>query len=427
MKRVSTIFVLVLAALALAVLGVQLLHDAGADQRTQPVADAATQIARGAYLARAGNCMACHTSRGGQAYAGGREIATTFGSIYTSNLTQDAATGIGSWSADDFWRAIHNGKSKNGSFLYPAFPYPSYTKVTRADADALYAFFKTIPAVRQERRENSLRFPYNQRWLLAYWRSLYFTPGEFAADASRSPAWNRGAYLVQGLGHCAACHTSRDALGGPIDKADLAGAMLPVMNWYASPLAPGHGSGLDVWPADELATLLKTGVSARGAVFGPMAEVTSESLQHLDDADIAAMAGYLKSLPKRETPPAQTAVRAEADAASTLKLGAALYEQHCASCHQADGKGVPHAYPALAGNRALVAGSAINPVRMVLNGGYAPSTGGNPRPYGMPPFSFSLSDGEVAAVVSYVRASWGNQGELVSPVEVRRLRGVPGE
>lgn len=427
MKRALKICLLMLAAMALAIPGMQLLHDHGSGQHARPVADAAAQIRLGAYLARAGNCMACHTSRGGQAYAGGREIATPFGSIFTSNLTQDTATGIGSWSADDFWRAIHNGKSKDGSFLYPAFPYPSYTKVTRADADAMYAYFKTIAPVRQERRANSLRFPYNQRWLLAYWRGLYFTPGEFAPDASRSPAWNRGAYLVQGLGHCAACHTSRDALGGPVDKADLAGAMLPVMNWYASPLAPGHSSGLDDWEAGDIGALLKTGVSARGAVFGPMAEVTGASLQHLDDADIAAMAGYLKSLPRREAPPAQAVVRAGADAASTLKLGAAVYEQHCASCHQADGKGLAPAYPALAGNRALASGSAINPVRMVLNGGFPPSTGGNPRPYGMPPFSFSLSDVEVAAVVSYVRGSWGNQGELVSPVEVRRLRGVPGE
>lgn len=391
-----------------------------------PVTDAAQQIARGSYLARAGNCMACHTVRGGSAYAGGRAIKTPFGDIYSSNITPDAQTGIGTWSANDFWRALHHGKSKDGSFLYPAFPYPDYTKVTRADADALHAYLKTIPPVRQTNREHALRFPYNQRILLAGWRALYFRPGVYQPQAERGAAWNRGAYLVQGLGHCSACHTSRDALGGTAATTDLAGGMIPMLNWYAASLSSDARTGLGEWEVKDIADFLKTGVSRRGAAFGPMAEVVGGSLQHLSTDDIAAMAGYLKSLPATGSATQREPVDTPENAA-ILKLGAKLYEQHCADCHQANGHGAAAAYPPLAANRSLAADSAVNPIRIVLNGGYSPSTAGNPRPYGMPPFGAVLNDAEVAAVVSFIRTSWGNQGQLVSPIEVARFRGVPVE
>jgi len=410
MKRI----LLAIAAVVLAIVGIQVFYEPGASQASAPVADRAGQLVRGEYLARAGNCMGCHTN------AGGRAIETPFGRIYAPNITPDKETGIGNWSADDFWRAIHNGKSRDGRFLYPAFPYPSYTKVSRADADAIYAYIMSRPAVSKPNREHALDFPYNQRILLAFWRTLYFTPGEFEPAADRDAQWNRGAYLVQGLGHCAACHTGRNALGGTLDKNDLAGAAIPARDWYAASLA------LHDRDVAEIASLLKTGVSSRGAVYGPMAEVVSGSLQHLSDADTLAMATYLKSLPPTATLKVADLAHAPQERARIIEAGARIYEKQCAACHLATGEGQGTAYPPLAGNRTLGA-SPVNAIRIVLNGGYPPSTHGNPRPYGMPPFGQELNDEEVAAVVSYVSSSWGNQGGMVSPASVARLRGMPGD
>jgi mono/diheme cytochrome c family protein len=426
-KHVSFGVLALLIVAPLLIIAYQLFDDSGSDRASAPTADPAEQIRRGTYLARAGNCMACHTSRGGNAYAGGRAIATPFGNIYSSNITPDKETGIGQWTTDDFWRALHNGKSKDGNFLYPAFPYPNYTKVTRADSDAIYAYLRNLPAVRQENKVHELRFPYNQRLLLAFWRTLYFTPGEFEPDRRQSADWNRGAYLVQGLGHCAACHTARNALGGTVAEADLAGGMIPMLNWHASSLTSGTEAGLGGWEVKDIADLLKTGVSKQGAVFGPMAEVVSGSLQHLSRNDIDAMAAYLKALPKNSEEPVSPVSSLPRTAEATLKQGARLYEKYCVECHQADGKGVPPAYPPLAGNVSLAADSPLNPIRIVLNGGFAPSTDANPRPYGMPPFGSSLNDAEVASIVSYIRGSWGNEGSAVSPVDVGRARGVPIE
>jgi mono/diheme cytochrome c family protein len=426
MKRILFILLALVIFVPIAVIGVQLLHDPASDQASPPVGSKDEQLVRGEYLARAGNCIGCHTARGGQPYAGGRPISTPFGTIYASNLTPDE-TGLGRWTKDDFWRAIHNGKSRDGSFLYPAFPYPNYTKVTRADADALFAYFQTLLPVKQENRTHDLRFPYNQRILLAFWRALYFRPGEFQPQPTQSTEWNRGAYLVQGLGHCSACHTSRNALGGSIAEERLGGGMIPMQNWYASALTADKETGLGEWEEKDIADLLKTGVSQRGAVFGPMAEVVNTSLQHLSASDIRSMAIYLKSVPASSDPPVKKQpVSAPADN-DVLRQGAKLYEQQCVACHGADGKGAPPAYPPLAGNRSLGVEVPMNPVRIVLNGGYPPGTAGNPRPYGMPPFGTALSDSEVAAVVSYIRGSWGNQGGPVSPDYVTRLKGTPVE
>ena len=266
-------------------------------------------------------------------------------------------------------------------------------------------------------------FPYNQRPLLAVWRALYFRPGVYQPDTGQSVEWNRGAYLVQGLGHCSACHADRNVLGATPNSLDLAGGLIPILNWYAPPLT-GGASGADAWSRQELADLLKTGISARGTASGPMAEVVRASLQYLSDADIGAMAAYLKSLPPAG---AAAAVKITTDAQQDplLKLGAKLYERHCVDCHQAAGTGIAPAYPALAGNRALAMASPVNPIRMVLNGGYPPSTAGNPRPYGMPPFGPMLDDAEVAAVVSYIRHAWGNAAAPVTAADVRRYRAVP--
>ncbi|HYD96787.1 MAG TPA: cytochrome c [Noviherbaspirillum sp.] len=389
-----------------------------------PTASGAEQVRRGAYLARAGDCVACHTARGGVPYAGGRAIPTPFGTIHAPNITPDKETGIGNWSADDFWRALHNGKSKDGRLLYPAFPYPNYTRVTRADADAMHAYFMSLPAVRQENKAPELRFPYNQRALLAVWRALYFRPGVYREQPNQNGEWNRGAYLVQGLGHCSACHTPRNLFGATQDRADLGGAMIPMRNWYAASLTGESEAGLGRWEVRDIVDLMKTGVSARGAVSGPMAEVVRESLQHLDHGDLRAMAIYLKSLPQSARDAEQAAPPMTPENERILKQGAALYEKHCVDCHKPSGAGAPPHFPALAGNRAIMLAAPVNPIRAVLHGGYPPSTQGNPRPFGMPPFGNILSDQEAAAVVSFIRNSWGNRAPMVSSEQVNRYRTV---
>lgn len=378
-----------------------------------------SRIARGAYLARAGNCMSCHTARGGLAYAGGRGIDTPFGTVFSSNLTPDEKTGIGGWSPAHFWRAMHNGRAQDGRLLYPAFPYPNYTQVSREDSDALFAYLRSLPAVEQARPPHALRFPYNSQAALAVWRALYFKPGVYEADKQRSAEWNRGAYLVRGLGHCAACHTARNALGASSESLDLAGGLIPMQNWYAPSLSSPHEAGVGEWDRQHIVALLKTGVSPSASATGPMAEVVLRSTQYLSDADLAAVAQFLKEL----APPATLALpAAPAAQASVLTQGAKLYEQHCAQCHGEQGRGVSKAYPALAGNRAVTMPQAANLVQIVLNGGYAPATEGNPRPFGMPPFVLVLSDSEVAAVLTHIRQSWGNQASMVTPLEVGRTR-----
>ena len=378
-------------------------------------------IARGAYLARAGNCMACHTTRGGEPYAGGRAIETPFGAVYTSNLTPDEQSGIGSWSAAHFWRAMHNGRSKDGRLLYPAFPYTSYTEVTRDDSDALFSYLRSLPAVFNPNHPHALQFPFDSQATLAVWRALYFKPGVYQPDAGRNAEWNRGAYLVQGLGHCSACHAARNALGATTAGPDLAGGLIPVQNWYAPSLASPHEAGVADWDKQDIISLLKNGVSKNASVAGPMAGVVLGSTQYLTPDDLAAMAQYLKQLPPSTTAPSPVAKQAGSAA------GAKLYEQHCAGCHGLQGDGVPNAYPALAGNRAVTMPQTANLVQIVLHGGYAPATQGNPRPFGMPPFVLVLSDIEIAALLTHLRRSWGNQASGVSALDVHRIRANQGK
>ncbi|MFC5550410.1 c-type cytochrome [Massilia aerilata] len=381
----------------------------------QAWAPTAGNIARGAYLAKAGDCAACHTARGGQAYAGGRAVDTPFGRVMAPNITPDRETGIGAWTADDFWNALHNGIGRDGRLLYPAFPYPNTTKVSRDDADALFAYLRSLPPARQPNQPHALRFPYDSQAALAAWRLLYFKPGVFQAEPARGADWNRGAYLVEGLGHCAACHSPRNQLGA--SGQGLQGGLIPVLGWYAPSLASKD---------PHLAQLLQTGVSPNGAVYGPMAEVVGRSLQHLSEGDIGAMTAYLGSLPAERGAPRPAPLPSE----SLMKLGERIYDRHCVDCHGKDGRGAlgadgAPAYPPLAGNRTLATREPVNAIRIVLNGGFAPSTKGNPRPYGMPPFSQVLDDAEVAAVVSYVRASWGNAARMVTAPEVNGYRAVP--
>ena len=403
-----------------------------------PVAVAAPSdalLARGAYLARAGNCMTCHTARGGASYAGGRAIDTPFGAVFTSNLTPDERTGIGSWSSAHFWRAMHNGRSKSGRLLYPAFPYTSYTQVTREDSDALFAYLGSLSAVVQPNRAHELRFPYQSQAALAIWRAMYFKPGEYVPDPQRNAEWNRGAYLVKGLGHCSACHTARNALGASTGGLDLAGGLIPMQNWYAPSLTSPHEAGMGEFKREDIERLLKTGLSAGTGssasetvtVTGPMAEVVLNSTQYLSPEDLTAMAQYLKELPALRPQPVPTPAAVPFISAATAARGAKIYEQQCAQCHGDTGQGVPNAYPALAGNRAVTMKQTVNLVQIVLNGGYAPATEGNPRPYGMPPFVLTLDDTDVAAVLTHLRSAWGNQASVVTPLEVNRIRANSGQ
>lgn len=389
--------------------------------------NAAELVARGAYLARAGNCQGCHTTRGGAPYAGGLGLETPFGTVYSSNLTPAPKTGIGSWTSAHFWRALHNGRSKDGRLLYPAFPYPNYTQVTRADADALFAYLKSLPPVDQPATPHALRWPYSTQASLAVWRALYFSPGVYEPEPRQTADWNRGAYLVRGLGHCAACHASRNALGATENEQALSGGLIPMQNWYAPSLSSPAEAGVGEWSQPEIVRLLQSGVSAHGSAIGPMAEVVLNSTQYLNPADLEAMAVFLKALPQTPREPTQAqAVAATAPRGRNAERGAKLYEQHCVQCHGEQGQGVANAYPRLAGNRAVTMASTANLVQIVLNGGYAPATAGNPRPFGMPPYVLVLSDSDIAAVLTHLRTSWGNRAPEVTEFEVSRLRAGMG-
>lgn len=386
------------------------------------------QISRGEYLTAAGDCYACHTVRGSPPYAGGLEIPTPFGTLYTPNVTPDRETGIGTWTADDFWRAMHDGRSKDGSFLYPAFPYTNYTKVTRADSDAIYAYFMTLKPVRQPSRAHELGFPYNQRQLMAGWRALYFKPGEYKDDPKQSKEWNRGAYLVEGLGHCNACHATRNALGAITEDDDYSGGLIPVQNWYAPSLTSSRETGLGDWEIREIVDLLRTGVADRSAVFGPMADVVAHSLQEISLADLTAMATYLQAQSeKKASAPLLDSGPDDAQTAALMRAGAPIYKDRCAGCHMPNGEGVARVYPPLVNNPAITMRNPVNPIRVVLNGGFPPSTEGNPRPFGMPPFYQELTNEQVAAVVTFIRRSWGNTATPTSAAEVARSRGVPAD
>jgi mono/diheme cytochrome c family protein len=306
---------------------------------------------RGEYLARVGDCVACHTQHGGAAFAGGFAMPTPFGTLYSPNITPDKATGIGTWSATQFYQMLHSGRSRDGTLLYPAMPFPAYTKISRADSDAIFSYLQSLKPVHLANRENELRFPYNNRSLMYGWRLLYFTEGTFAPTAGRSAQFNRGAYLVEGLGHCASCHSTINALGGSGDDSAFAGGLIPLQNWYAPSLTSNQESGLGSWSIADIAALLKGGTSKRGAVYGPMAAVTHNSLQYLTDDDATSIAVYLKSL--LELKPAVAKPVANDIPPAVLALGQSIYADRCASCHRTDGTGMPPAYPPLAGNPSI--------------------------------------------------------------------------
>ncbi|MFO1340729.1 MAG: cytochrome c [Burkholderiaceae bacterium] len=365
---------------------------------------------RGAYLARVGNCAGCHSAPGGAAYAGGRGIPTPFGTVFAGNLTPDDETGLGRWSADDFWHALHDGRSRDGRALVPAFPYTSYTHVARADADALFAYLRQLPAVRQARPAHALRFPYGTAWALAAWQLAFFTPDALAPTQAPAAGLARGRYLVEGLGHCGACHAPRGRWGAPADN--LQGGEIPAQAWVAPSLHPVRTLPESV---DDLVQLLRTGRNLHGSASGPMAAVVYSSTQHWSDADLEAAAQYLLSLP----PQAASETPAD-DLAAADTPGKKLYGDRCAECHGDRGQGAAGAYPALAGNATVLQADPRNLLLVMRRGAFGPVTAARPRPYGMPPQD--MNDAELAAVASYVRQAWGNTAPPVSELQALRSR-----
>ncbi len=391
-------------------------------------------LAQGRYLLQAGNCIACHTARGGTPMAGGRGIETPFGSVYSSNLTPDPETGIGQWSSAHFWRALHHGRSRDGHLLTPAFPYNHTTLISRSEADAMFAWLQSLPPVVNQPPVHSLHWPLGTQPALAVWRTLYFKAGSYQAKAGQTAEWNRGAYLVQGLGHCAACHSTRNALGASGAVDDLTGGLMPVVNWTAPSLTDNAQTGLAQAPLGEIQTLLKTGQSGQHYTSGPMAEVVQYSTQYLNAPDLRAMAIYLQSQAIPSTFAAATALASGVPKATeqraisleTANRGSAIYDKQCAQCHGDQGQGQIGAYPALAGQRGVLQSDTTNLVQTLLYGGYPPATSGNPRPYGMPPFILTLDDKDIAAVLTHLRSQWGNHAREVTPLEVNRIRASQG-
>jgi mono/diheme cytochrome c family protein len=381
------------------------------------------RVAQGAYLARAGNCMSCHTVSGQAPFAGGRAIETPFGKVYASNLTPDDATGLGRWNAQHFWRALHHGRSYDGRLLAPAFPYNHTSLVTRADADALFAYFKSLTPVAQATPVAELRWPFGTQAAFAVWRSLYFKPAHFTEQPQHSAEWNRGAYLVEGLGHCAACHGPRDDLGGSAALDDVSGGLIPVVNWYAPSLLSVQETNLAQVPVQVTVRLLQTGHTPHAWVNGPMREVVQNSTQYLSVDDLTAMATYLQAR-ARAQPPAEDVPRVPPRAPSlrASQRGAALYDDHCAVCHGKQGQGVAQAYPALAGNLAVQMAHTTNLVQTLLYGGFSATTQTQPKPFGMPPFVLTLSDRDMADVLTHIRTQWGNAAGAVTEFDVARVR-----
>lgn len=376
-------------------------------------------VERGRYLVAAGNCASCHTRRGGEAFTGGVAFETPLGILYSTNITPDPETGIGAWTGADLKRAMHEGISRDGSHLVPAFPYTSFTKVSDADVADIYAFLRTLPPKRYTPPANGLLF--RMRWAVGWWAGMFFTPGRYVPDPGKSADWNRGAYLVQGLGHCGACHTPRNAfLAERADKAYTGGVIRDevspgrVGRWSAVNLTSAK-HGLGSWSVAELEKYLRTGVSARAGTFGPMNEVIVRSLKLLTPADLHAISVYVKSLPGGS-------YDGDPVSPNLVSAGATIYKNRCEKCHGSSGRGGFFSGPPLAGSAVVQGEDAASLINVII---YGPSRATGVS-YGgwetMNAYGDVLDDSQVAAVCNFVRGSWGNQGAPVSVSTVRSLR-----
>lgn len=394
------------------------------------------ELARGAYLVKAGDCAACHTDEGGQPFAGGYPVPTPFGTIYSTNITPDKETGIGNWTSDDFYEAMHEGIAPGNRHLYPAFPYPWYTKLSRNDVDAIRAYLQTLKPVHQVNRAADLPWPFSMREVMAGWNALYFKPGTYQANPQKSAEWNLGAYLVEGLGHCSACHSPKNFAGAPKRGKAFEGGFGE--NWYATSLAGDVRDGLGAWSEQDIVQYLKTGVNRRAAAFGPMAEVVHDSTQYLDDDDLHAIAVYLKDLPgdTKSNPnaaPKNNATAQASDAASTtrttvdpdrLARGHGYYIDQCAGCHMENGEGIAGVFPPLKGNNVVQASDPGTMVHIILTGAKTATTKKNPTGLAMPAFDWKLDDTQIADLATYLRNAWGNHANAVDASKVADTRGT---
>lgn len=384
---------------------------------SRPIPDStpnAAQLRRGQYLVAAGDCMSCHLRDGGEPLAGGLGLKTPFGVIYSANITSDRDTGIGNWTSDQFYHAMHDGIDDEGKNLYPAFPYPWFRRASREDDDAIFAYLMTTPAVNYTPPANDLPFPLRFRFMVKGWNLLFLNAREFQSDPSQSDEWNRGAYIINGLGHCGACHTPLNALGAVKSKQDFYGAKLD--NWIAPDLTSNERAGLGGWSLDDVAEYLGNGRNAHAGAGGPMADVVTYSTSLMSDEDRRAMAVYLKS---RMSSPNILHGRPDSGA---MRRGAAIYSDVCASCHLEDGVGQPRFFPPLGHNAMLQQADPTGLEHLILAGGRMGTSPSRPSPLTMPSFAWKLSDDEIADVSTYLRNSWGNQAAAVSAAQVRDLR-----
>lgn len=383
----------------------------------------ASEIENGRYLVNAGDCISCHTNTGGKPFAGGLAVHTPFGIVYSPNITPDKATGIGNWTEQDFYNAMHLGKDKQGKHLYPAFPYPWYTKISRADADSIKAYLDTLTLVKQQNTPNSLDWPVSWRYSMVVWNMLYFTVGSFKPNTRKSTQYNRGAYLVEGLGHCSQCHSPKNMLGAVKNGASrlTGGYADPREHWFAPNLSDNVRRGIGDWSVSGIVSYLKTGKNAKSAAVGPMAEVVMNSTRYLNDADLTAIAVYLKDMP-------QTQITTTSDTAAlshqTLASGQTLYMNNCARCHMQGGGGFPHYFPPLKGSATIQADNPGTVIHVVLAGASLTAPSSKPTGLVMPAFDRKLSDQEIADVVNYIRNAWGNRAPLTYADTVSKIRKI---
>lgn len=401
------------------------------DADWEATAQSTALVERGQYLARASDCVACHSTPGGRPFEGGLAMETPMGKIFTTNITPDGETGIGEYTLGDFDRAMRRGVAKDGHRLYPAMPYPSYAKMSDEDIEALYAYFMDdVAPVKRANEESDIPWPLNMRWPLALWNAFFLDERVYEAKASSATEWNRGAYLVQGPGHCGSCHTPRGLAMNEkgLDETSeqfLSGAEID--GWFAPSLRGNGGGGIGTWSKEQIAQFLKTGRNEHAVVFGSMAEVVNNSTQHLTDQDLRSIATYLKSLPGEPGPyraPEKAApLSASAELDSRISTpGAVTFENKCSACHAKDGSGQSPWIPPLAGSSASNAKTAASTVNATLNGSARVVAQGIPDSYRMPAFRKQLTDKEIADVATYVRTSWGNKGGAVSESTVAKMR-----
>lgn len=369
-------------------------------------------IDRGAYLAAAGDCVVCHTRAGGEPFAGGVALHAEFGTVYSTNITPDTATGIGNWTPGDFYRALHDGSAADGHHLYPAFPYPYFTHISRGDSDALFAYFSSLRPVRYKTPANSLIFPANIRSLMVFWNLLFFSEKPLRTDPARSASWNRGAQIVNGVGHCGGCHTPKNFFFA--DKFAQAFQGEVIDGWFAANLTASQSDGLGSWTETDVVQYLRTGKNRFGYVAGSMQDVITKSTSRMSDTDLAAIATYLKSLR-----PAPGRMRTRA-AAPVMAAGQTIFVERCASCHQESSAAPSGDFPRLTGNTLVLARDPTTVVRVILQGSQSAAVRGVPVGFSMPAFPVLTND-ELAEVATYIRNAWGNSAGSVTTAQVAAL------